>query len=333
MNLVTGILISLFLGFGPVFFFAYLVYWIDRYEKEPLLLLGAVFLWGAVVAAGTAFVVNTLLGLTIYVATGSQGLTDVATGSLFAPPIEETLKGFAVLLVFLIFRKEFDTILDGIVYASIAALGFAATENAFYIFSYGYTQNGFTGILGVAFVRVILVGWQHPFFTSFIGIGFAIARLNRSWAVKILAPLAGWILAILAHSLHNTLTTFLGGIVGLAATSIVDWSGWVLMFIFVLWALHREQTWIVRQLREEVNLGVISPVQYKTACSSIAQTIARMQALFSGKYLATSRFYQAAAELAFKKEQLADFGDENGNRALIERLRAELSLLSKAAVA
>ena len=56
-----GILLSLFFGFVPMLLFAWLIYWLDRYEKEPKVLLGGVFLWGAVVAAGGAFLVNTLL--------------------------------------------------------------------------------------------------------------------------------------------------------------------------------------------------------------------------------------------------------------------------------
>jgi protease PrsW len=45
-------LVSLFFGFVPMFLFAGFIYWLDRYEKEPRLLLGAVFFWGAVIAAG-----------------------------------------------------------------------------------------------------------------------------------------------------------------------------------------------------------------------------------------------------------------------------------------
>ena len=48
------LLVSLFLGFVPMFFFAALVYWLDRYEKEPKILLGATFFWGVVIAAGGA---------------------------------------------------------------------------------------------------------------------------------------------------------------------------------------------------------------------------------------------------------------------------------------
>jgi RsiW-degrading membrane proteinase PrsW (M82 family) len=58
-----GIILSLFFGFVPMFIFALFIYWIDRYEKEPWFLLGIVFIWGAVVAAGSAFILNTILGM------------------------------------------------------------------------------------------------------------------------------------------------------------------------------------------------------------------------------------------------------------------------------
>lgn len=129
-----------------MFFFAWFVYWLDRYEKEPGAMLVGVFLWGAVVAAGAAFLVNTVLGLSVFLVTNSELFTDLTTGTFIAPIIEESVKGLAVLAVFLFFRNEFDSVLDGIVYAGITALGFAATENSFYIFQYGYQENGFQGL-------------------------------------------------------------------------------------------------------------------------------------------------------------------------------------------
>ena len=50
-----GFLLSLFFGFVPVFIFAWIIYWMDRYEKEPKILLGAVFLWGADRGCGAGF--------------------------------------------------------------------------------------------------------------------------------------------------------------------------------------------------------------------------------------------------------------------------------------
>jgi len=323
-----GFLVSIFFGFFPMLLFAWFVYWLDRYEKEPKILLGGVFVWGAIVAAGFAYIVNTVLGLGVYVVTNSDAITEFATGTLIAPPVEEILKGFAVLVVFVIFRKEFDSVLDGIIYAGIVALGFAATENSYYIYSYGYLEDGWGGLFALVFVRVVLVGWQHPFYTAFFGIGLATSRLNRSIWVKLLAPIIGLAIAILAHSLHNTIATLIDGFGGLIIGILFDWSGWLFMLLIILWAIHDVQKRVQLQLKEEVKNEVITIQQYRTACSSWAQAIARTTAFFNGRYLDTGRFYQLCGELAHKKYQYENFGDESGNLRMITQLRVELTRLS-----
>jgi protease PrsW len=324
----TGILLSILFGFLPMLLFAYVVYWVDRYEKEPIALLGGVFLWGAIIAAGAAFIVNSFLGLGIYMFTGSQAFTELSTASVFAPIIEETLKGMACLFVFLFFKHEFDSILDGIVYASITAIGFAATENIYYIYTYGFQQNGLNGILSLFFIRVVLVGWQHPFYTAFTGIGLAVSRLNKTNSIKILAPIIGLTIAIFSHSVHNLISTIFHGLQSLAFSLVFDWSGWIAMIIFIVWALTREQKWIVTQLPDEVSNGVITPGQYKTACSTGAQTLARMKALFAGRYRLIDRFYLLTAELAYKKHQASALGEQEQNQAEIDRVREQLVQLS-----
>jgi protease PrsW len=263
-----------------------------------------------------------------YSITGSASTADIAIGSISAPFVEEGLKGFAVLLVFLIFHREFDSILDGIVYAGIAALGFAATENSIYIWR-GFQESGWAGLFQLVFIRIILVGWQHPFYTAFTGIGLAVARLNRSWLVKIAAILTGWGIAMFAHSLHNTLASIpvLGDLTCFLST-FLDWSGVFFMFIVILWATWLEQRHLIHHLREEVQLGVISAAQYRTATSAWAQMFARLTGLFSGQLWATVRFYQVCGELAHKKEQLRKLGDEGGNSVMIQTYRAELTRLS-----
>jgi len=79
---------------------------------------------------------------------------------------------------------------------------------------------------------------------------------------------------------------------------------------------------------EEVSLGSLTPIQYRTACSAWSQSIARFGALFNGRFRATCRFYQLCAELAYKKQQLSTLGDEGGNAKIIEKLRSELARLS-----
>src|SRR5258706_16294451 len=98
-----ALLASLFLGFVPMFFFAAFVYWLDRYEKEPILLLGAGFFWGGGIAAGGAFIINTAFGVAIFAVTGSEGAFGFGTVSIIDPFLEEFLKGLAVGIVFLLF--------------------------------------------------------------------------------------------------------------------------------------------------------------------------------------------------------------------------------------
>jgi len=316
-------LVALVFAFVPAFLMALFIYWLDRYEKEPLILLGATFLWGAVVAAGGAYVINTVFGIGIYAITGSGDVADQTTASLVAPIVEEALKGFAVLIVFLAFRQEFDSVLDGVIYAGITALGFAATENVLYIYDHGYLERGWNGLWQLVIIRELVVAWQHPFFTAFTGIGLAVARLHRNLAVKAIAAPFGYALAVSAHAFHNSFGSLVGGLEGFALGSLTDWFGWFLMALFILYMIIRERGLLERQLRDEAANGVISRTQYRKALSPLTMSIA-----FISGGPAAARFYRLCGELGHKKEQLLNLGDERGNRAAVESLRTELAALA-----
>lgn len=323
---------AFFFGFVPMFLFAAFVNWLDRYEKEPKVLLGAAFMWGVVIAGGGAYLLNTIFGIGIYMVTGSEGAADFGTTSIVAPIIEEALKGLAVLVVFFMFRKEFDSILDGIVYAAITAMGFAAIENVLYIYRNGYQESGWEGFWVLVVIRVFLVGGMHPFFTAFTGIGLAIARMSRNTLVKILAVPAGYLTAVTSHAFHNTFSGLIGGIGGFIAGTFVDYLGYAFMIGFIIWVIVRERNILKKHLREEVEKGYLSPRQYNTALSFF-QTGPFLSALTSGTFSKTARFYQVCGELAHKKEQFVLVGEEKGNTRIIEQLRSELVALSLVAKA
>jgi RsiW-degrading membrane proteinase PrsW (M82 family) len=327
-----GFLLALLLSFIPALGCAALVYWLDRYEKEPRILLGAVFGWGAVIAVIGAVVAQLFLEGVMTAATGSEKAADFAGMAVFAPVTEESLKGIAVLLVFLVLRREFDSVLDGIVYAAVVALGFGAMENTFYLYGESI-EKGMDGLFTLFIVRVVLGIWDHPFYTSFIGIGLAMARLSRSAAVRWLAPPAGWCVALAFHGLHNTFASLSEGTPALGALMfLVDWAGWLFMAILMLVLIRREGRLLGAHLKEEMDAGRLSAAQYRTAASSWARSGARLRALFRGRSGATRRFYQVCGELAHKKDQLARLGDEGCNTVLVEQLRTELAGLSGQAV-
>ena len=323
---------ALFFGFVPMFMYAAFINWLDRYEKEPKLLLGAAFMWGALIAGGGAYILNTAFGIGIYALTGSEGASEFGTTSIVAPIIEESLKGLAVLIVFLMFRSEFDSVLDGVVYGAVTAMGFAAVENVLYIYRNGYVEGGWEGFWVLVVIRVILVGWMHPFFTAFTGIGLAIARMTRNVLVKIIAIPTGYAIAVVAHAFHNTFSGLIGGVGGFVAGTFVDYMGYAAMLIFIIWMVVYERNLLKRNLHEEVASGRISQKQYETA-TTFFQANAHLAALSSGTFRSTSRFYQVCGELAHKKEQLVQLGDEGGNAKTIENLRAELAQLAPMAKA
>lgn len=323
-----GLILSILLGFIPALLFAAFIYWLDRYEKEPFHILMGVFLWGAIVAAGAAFLINTTFGIGIFVVTGSESLTDLGTATLIAPFVEEIFKGLAVLIVFLFIRREFDSVLDGIVYAAIAALGFSATENAYYIYEKGFLENGLSGIVVLTFIRVGLVGWQHPFYSAFFGIGLAAARLSQKFSVKVLAPLVGLSIAITTHSFHNLLASVLEGLEGMAVAVLFDWSGWLAMLLFIFWTIGHERNLLVKYLADEIPRGVMTQAQFQTACSAGKQEWVKFISLFSGKFLSTRKFYQLCGELAHRKHILVKMGQEFDNTEQVKSLREQLAVLS-----
>jgi hypothetical protein len=260
-------------------------------------------------------------------AEASPEATDFAGGSIFAPVTEESLKGFAILLVFWVVRRELDSILDGIVYAATVALGFAATENVLYLFGESM-DSGLGGMFGLFFLRVVLGAWDHAVYTSFIGVTLAMARLSRSMVLKWLLPPIGWALAVGSHSLHNTLAALSAEAPESAILMfLTDWSGWAFFALLVLWCILREKRMLGHHLAEEVQLGWMTPEQYRTAMSGRARARARLRAAFSGRLRATRRFYELCGELAHKKNQLARYGEQE-NAAVVEGLRKELAQLS-----
>lgn len=298
MDPLLGILLAAFFGFPPMVVFAVVLTWLDIYEKEPPLLLITVFLWGFSVAAGSAFVINTLFGLSIFLITGNQGISDITTAVFVGPIVEESVKGFALLLLFLYFRRQFNTPLDGIIYGSLIGFGFAAAENILYIFG-GFMRSGLSGLLTVALIRTILIPFLHATLTSLTGIGLSVARLSRG-SKRYTAPIVGFAAAVGLHSLHNFLAVTRIPVLQLAGF-FIDWIG-VTAVIILLGYLLRNETHIMRKyLREEVSLGNIRLDQYVNTVSPYRRNATCWTCLNAKRRSDLKSLYRLSGELAFLK--------------------------------
>jgi RsiW-degrading membrane proteinase PrsW (M82 family) len=309
-------------GVIPTLLYVLVIWRIDRYEKEPLGLLTAAFMWGAAPAILVSAVAE--LALDSSLALLSPGQQQLVSASLVAPPIEEITKGLALWGLYTLARREFDGVLDGIIYGSIVGLGFAMTENVFY-FMGAWQQGGLNQWGIVVLARALAFGFNHAFFTSCTGIGFGLARYRCSKFEGAVVVLLGLGVAIVTHLLHNFFVSA-GGLCLLSFA--LDWSGVLILLAIVALAWSRERTILTTQLPEEVTSGLLTASQLETMVSH-RERLKRQWQLLGVSGLEQARIYRqivaTATELAFKKHQQAHMGDERDNGALVAGLRAKLA--------
>jgi RsiW-degrading membrane proteinase PrsW (M82 family) len=316
MTTLTAILAAVI----PALAYGWLIWWLDRYEKEPLWLIAVAFLWGSLPAIALSVLFEVVLQIPLAHTTIGPGLAAWGLPAI----VEESIKAVALIGLFLFMRQEFDDPLDGIVYGSLVGFGFSMTENALYFLHY-------SADLGALFwVRSIFFGLNHAFFTSLVGLALGAVRYQRARGFKVGAFATGLALAILFHTLHNYAVQF--RLPGLFFSWLVQASGVLVILAVAVLAWRNERRWIELELRDEMHAGVISAADY-TEVRSPAQRVRRqLLALLGGGWGAYSkvrRFHHLATELAFCKSQLRLNASYHSCYER-DRLRAELSQLRSA---
>ncbi len=314
----------------PTAIYVLFIWWLDRYEKEPLWLLALAFIWGAGPAAFLSIAVEQLVS-PVFATLGTEGLAaNLIKVAIGAPLVEESLKGIALIGLVVVFYHEFDGVLDGIIYGAMIGFGFALTENIFGYFLpilRGETSGAaFTFIL----LRTVVFGANHAFWTGITGAAVGYARLARNWWGKLLVPLGGWALAVLFHSLHNIGTSMVqqGIWFPLGVSLIVDWSGLLLLLLVAILALRRECRWIEKGLVTEVNQGMLTVEEYDVLRSAGQRLWVQSRAFQRGGRRASravGRYFQTATELAFEKRHIRAAGHRRAGSAEIDRLQQELA--------
>ena len=322
-------IVTILASVAPAVLFSLIVWWLDRYEKEPWGLLAATFVWGAIPAIVLSLMGECVLGIPF------AGLFDEATaqlvsGGMVAPIIEEVAKAVAIAMVFLIFRSEIDGVLDGIVYGALVGFGFGMTENALYFL--GALMEGDVGHwLIVVFTRTAIFGLNHGLFSGIVGMGFGYAAVTRSRWRRWAAPFVALSVAVWVHAMHNVTVSLAAEMCWPILISLAtDWGGVIILLIMVLLSWDREKAWITRGLRDEVSAGTLSQEDCETVASYGRRAAAQLRVLSQhglAKARKVRKFHQTATELAFAKRHLRDAQDDKARERQLSQLRAEISSL------
>lgn len=318
---LTGLIVGMLMAAVPVPFYIAFCTWVDRFEPEPPWLLAFAFIWGATIAVFFSMILNGINGELFSTYVGSVYATQfMAIGS--APVVEEIAKAGALVLLFVWRRDEFDNVTDGIIYAAMVGLGFAMTENVQY-YSTAIAAGGGPGAVTVFFMRGILSPLSHPLYTSMTGIGLGIARESDRRAVKVVAPLAGLIAAILLHFIWNLAASF--GLVFFAAYFFIMVPALIGVVVVAIFSLRREARIIRTHLADVVAERVLSNEDVFIVTSVQRRIGASTRALFESgfrKWSARRRFHALSTELAFRAWQASRFHDEHSESERLELLDA-----------
>lgn len=306
----------------PAYFYTWLIRSIDRFEKEPMTHLLGAFFWGAIPAVIVAIILQVILGLPVEALLGADSLeSELISGAIAAPVTEEILKGMAVAIIFLLFRKEFDGWVDGIVYGGMAGFGFAYIENILYLSSTTSWEEWFTLLI----LRTVVFGGLHGFWTALTGIGFGLARYSKNFFYKIFVISGGLLAAMFGHLIHNGSLTLIEATDGsMFLVTLLNY-GMLAFFMLILWfvAGYNDRRRLSFYLKEEVP-GILSEACYDGLCKHRSNRLAKLGI----KRKQRRQLFQLTAELAQKKLQLTKMGDERGNNEEITKLREQIKDLT-----
>jgi RsiW-degrading membrane proteinase PrsW (M82 family) len=303
----VALLIGIVSATLPVPIYLALVLWIDRYEAEPVWMLGTAFFWGALVAVFFAYVINTAGSIAVAVMTHDVRAARTFGAVISAPIVEESAKALILFIFFFWKKDEFDGVIDGIVYAAMVGLGFAMTENIQY-YGNAVTQGGSEGLTFLFILRGFMAPFSHPMFTSLTGIGLGLARQSRNTLVKFIAPVFGLLAAISMHAIWNGSTVIFGGVGFILMYVLIMVPAFFIMFVVIALALRREGQIVREFLIPDFHGGLLTQQEYNQLGTLRGRMGASYNALTRGgfrSWQACRQLNQTASELAFHRSRVA----------------------------
>ncbi len=312
MKLLVGIPV---VALATALLFAYLafVWWLDRYEREPLWMVGLVFLWGATIGVGCSCGLNSSI-----IGSFKTALSPAQTAGfgaiVVAPIVEELIKG--LVFVPLVLTDHFDNQTDGLLYGAAAGLGFASVENLMYFVKFvASPELGVAGLIVAMGVRTLFTAVMHAISSALLGMCIGYAR-HRADAARWLAyATGGYLLAVGNHALWNTAAVLSSIHAGFQlAGALVVLLAAALLFGLTQWSLKREHDVIRRQLHAEASRGTLPDAHAEI----IPYWLERRKPGWLPDGVDRDAYVEAATLLAFRLHQLEIAPDDRREEYLAD---------------
>ncbi|MDO5533355.1 MAG: PrsW family intramembrane metalloprotease, partial [Propionibacteriaceae bacterium] len=305
---------------------------LDRFRPARPILWWLALGWGASVSTAASMVINTWAGQEMAIVGPGDPATGARTAVFVAPFVEEATKATILFLIAMALRYRLVTRIQGVALAGLSGAGFAFTENILYysraiVYASATIEAGDpeAALAEIVLLRGLKTAFGHPLFTVLAGIALVVALRSSSKVVRILAPLAGYLVASLAHMVFNFLAS-----TGMDPTWMAI-IGWLITFSVAI-HLIRQVLAEGRRHAHRLNDYVLMGWLPSEAVVAFSRQRTRWRSLLNAAsrgwrpLLATSRLQRTMSELVHLRDQqlhgLVDAAGDGRARELLDRARS-----------
>lgn len=178
--------------------------WIRNTEKYNRERWGAIFLcfaWGASVSVVAAIILEFVFDISFESSLFNQYPVGLIAIVVIAPFVEEFTKPLALSINRV--REEIDEPEDGLIYGAVAGLGFSATENLLY--GWSFMTEGLLAFFILISIRSVGGCLLHASATAWTGYGYGKKIIKHTSVVRILPY---FLIAFIIHATYNSLLSF-----------------------------------------------------------------------------------------------------------------------------
>ncbi|TDT34051.1 PrsW family intramembrane metalloprotease [Naumannella halotolerans] len=268
--------------------------------------------WGAGAATYASLMINTCATAYLSIAGAGDPQTAPRAAIFVAPFVEEATKGTVLFLLAVFARNLWVNRLNGLVLGALSGVGFAFIENMIYYGRVGFAARETIGaappeqaMAELAQMRGLMLAFAHPLFTMMIGLGIAIGIRAKSKLVRVMAPLVGFVVAVLLHMIFNSVASLSQA--GAQQTLIYIFGYWglvVTMTIFAIRQLFRESKLVRARLTDYARTGQLQAGDPVVMSSLRKRFVGFFHAVLTRRVAATWRLQRAMIELAYLRDAM-----------------------------
>ncbi len=220
--MIEELILLVVLSFLPPLLYMIWIRNTEKCHREKWKGIFLCFFWGASISILASLFLEIILDIPLMITIRDENHLYLITVVVLAPIVEELTKPLALRMRSV--KSQIDELEDGLIYGAVAGLGFSATENLFYGWSFLTSEVLFMFIIFMI-VRSFGGCLLHASATALTGYGYGKVLLKKTSILRILPY---YLLAIIAHGLYNFLVSYdLFGLI----------SGLLIAFLFVAIAI------------------------------------------------------------------------------------------------